>query len=39
MKKLLKEKTNPWEKINVDEKQKIYDFSQGFISFISSNKT
>lgn len=39
MKKLLKEKINPWEKINIEEKQKIYDFSQGFINFISNNKT
>ncbi|MBR3198688.1 MAG: aminopeptidase [Bacilli bacterium] len=39
MKNLLKEKTNPWEKINIDEKQKIYDFSQGFIDFINNNKT
>ncbi len=37
--KLLKEKRNPWENINIDEKERIYNFSQGFIHFINESKT
>ena len=37
--KLLRKKINPWENIDIDEKDKIYNFSQGFIEFLKENKT
>ena len=37
--KLFRNKDNAWEKVEEEEKTKIFDFSKKYIEFLSSNKT
>ena len=37
--KLFRNKKNAWEKVSEEEKTKIFDFSKGYIDFLSNNKT
>ena len=37
--KLFRNKDNAWEKVEEEEKTKIFDFSKKYIDFLSSNKT
>ena len=37
--KLFRNKKNAWEKVAEEEKTKIFDFSKGYIDFLSNNKT
>lgn len=38
-KKLFRNKDNAWEKVEEEEKTKIFDFSKKYIEFLSNNKT